>query len=76
MCLAIPLKLVEIDGAHGVVEMEGLKRKVNLSLVEGVKPGDYVIVHVGFAIALMDEKEARATLEMIREIMVGSPVGE
>ena len=67
MCLAIPLKLVEIENDMGTIESGGIKRKVNLSLVENPKPGDYVVVHAGFAITIMDQEEGEKTLAMISE---------
>jgi len=67
MCLAVPLKLIEVHDEYGVVESGGIKMKINLSLVEGAKVGDYVIVHAGFAITLMDEKEAMESLKILEE---------
>ncbi len=67
MCLAVPLRLIEVEGEYGIVESGGVKMKVNLSLVEGAKVGDYVIVHAGFAITLMDEKEAMESLKILSE---------
>lgn len=71
MCLGVPLKLIEVDGETGIVEMGGVRRRVNLSLVEGVEAGKYVIVHAGFAITVMDEKEAEETLKLLNE-MIGT----
>ena len=71
MCLAIPGKVAEIDGSkeHAIVDYgEGTKRKVNISLVK-VKIGDYILVHAGFAIEILDEKEAQETLSLFREIL-------
>lgn len=68
MCLAIPMKVVETNGTSGTVEIGGVKRKVDLSLVEKVKIGDYVVVHAGFAISVTDEKEALKTLALFEEI--------
>ena len=48
--------------------MGNIRRRVNLSLVEGVTPGDYVIVHAGFAITLLDETEAQKTLDLMNEL--------
>ncbi len=69
MCLAVPLKLVEIKNEIGTIESGGIRRKVNLSLVEYPKPGDFVIVHTGFAISIMDQEEAEKTLAIIRECL-------
>ncbi len=67
MCLAVPLKLIEIDNDMGTIESGGIKRKVNLSIVENPKIGDYVVVHAGFAISIMDQEEGEKTLSMISE---------
>mgnify|MGYP000894765021 CR=1 FL=1 len=69
MCLAVPMKLVEIhaDG-EGVAELEGSRHAVNLSLVSGVRLGDYVIIHAGYAIEKLDQAEADATLALFAEI--------
>jgi hydrogenase expression/formation protein HypC len=67
MCLAVPLKLIEVGGEYGLVEMGGIRRKVNLSFVEDAQPGDYVVVHTGFAITRMDEAEAAETLRLLSE---------
>jgi len=71
VCLAIPGKILEIDDKtkHAVVDYgDGTKRKVNISLVE-VEIGDYVLVHAGFAIQVLDEKEALETLDHFREML-------
>ena len=71
MCLAIPGKIVEIDKdkKHGTVDFgDGTKRKVNLSLVDA-KIGCYVLIHAGFAIQIIDEKEANETLKIFKELL-------
>jgi hydrogenase expression/formation protein HypC len=67
MCLGIPALVLERDGDIGKVDFGGTLRQVNLSLVDA-KVGDYVIVHAGYAIQLLDEKDARETLELFREV--------
>jgi hydrogenase expression/formation protein HypC len=65
MCLAIPGKIVEIDKNKEHAEIDygdGTKRRINITLVS-VKKGDYVLVHAGFAIEVLNEKEAKETLE-------------
>ena len=69
MCLGIPMKVVKIEGALGVVAAGGLRRKINLSFMSGLKTGDYVLVHAGFAIEKVNEKEARKTLKMLRDVL-------
>lgn len=69
MCLAIPMKIVEIrDDGTGVVDLDGSRHDANLSLVSDLKPGDYVIVHAGFAIEKLDEKEANEQLALFAEL--------
>lgn len=72
MCLAIPGKVLEKqdrDGAPiGRVEFGGITREVRLDFVPDVQLGEYVIVHVGFALSKLDAEEAEKTLEMLREI--------
>ncbi len=67
MCLGVPMKLIEIEGTDAIAEISGVKRKVSLQLVENAKIDDYVIVHAGFAIQLLDEEEAMETLSLLRE---------
>ena len=71
MCLAIPGKILEIDKnkEHATVDYgDGTKRKANVSLVN-VKIGNYILVHAGFAIEVLNEKEAKETLDIFREIL-------
>jgi hydrogenase expression/formation protein HypC len=72
MCLAIPGKVLEIDTTvspiMGKVSFGGVKKEVCLELVPEVKIGNYVIVHVGFAISMMDEEEAQETLKLIDQM--------
>jgi hydrogenase expression/formation protein HypC len=69
MCLGVPGRIVEIvDGpvAMGVVDFDGLRRQVCLAYTPEARAGDYVVVHVGFAISTVDEEEARRTLAVLR----------
>ena len=71
MCLAIPGKIIDVDEnkEHGTIDYgDGTKRKANIALVD-VKKGDYVLVHAGFAIQVLDEKEAKETLDLFREML-------
>ncbi len=69
MCLGIPARVIEItDSNLGKVDYMGTKVKTNLSLLDEVKLGDWVIVHAGFAITKLNEEEAQETLSMLREI--------
>lgn len=62
------MKIVEIEGEFATVDLEGVKRRIGLQFLKDVKKGDYVVVHAGFAIARLDEKEAEATLDALREL--------
>jgi len=68
MCLGIPLKLVELNGAEAVGELNGIKRKIRIDLVKDVKIGDYVMVHAGFAIEIMKEEQAKEAIEILKEL--------
>jgi hydrogenase expression/formation protein HypC len=70
MCLAMPMKVVEISGSEGVGELGGVRRKVSFQLLEKVELGDYVLVHAGFAIAVVDEGEARETIDAMDECCI------
>jgi len=56
------MRVLQVEGEEGLVEMGGVRRKVSLLLLEGVQAGDYVIVHAGFAISRLDPEEAQETL--------------
>jgi hydrogenase expression/formation protein HypC len=71
VCLAIPGQIVEpVDESTGLasVEIAGVRRTVNVGLLDAAGPDDWVLVHVGFAIARVDEAEAHATLALLREM--------
>ena len=68
MCLAIPMKVVSVDGDECFVESGGLKRKANLALLKDVKRGDYILLHAGFAIEKLKPEEAKKTLKALREM--------
>jgi hydrogenase expression/formation protein HypC len=71
MCLAIPAQVVELrDGDNAVVDLAGVRKEISLSLVEDVAVGDYVIVHVGYALNKLDPDEAARTLALFAEIGV------
>lgn len=68
MCLAIPAKIVSIKDKEAVIEIGGIRREASLWLTPEAKVGDYVLLHTGFAIAVLDEEEARQTLALIEEV--------
>jgi hydrogenase expression/formation protein HypC len=67
MCLAIPSKIVKIEKDIGMLDVQGVRTKTSLLLIEDARVGDYVIVHAGFAIRKIDESEAMETLEILRQ---------
>jgi hydrogenase expression/formation protein HypC len=69
MCLAIPMKIVKIDGPMAVAEANGVQTLVNISLMPGVKLNERVIVHAGFIIERLDDSEADAIEQTWKEYM-------
>jgi len=68
MCLAVPGKIVSVSGDVGNIDFGGVIRHANLTMVEA-KVGDWVVVHAGFAIEIMDEEEAQRTIELWNEVL-------
>lgn len=69
MCLAIPAFVEQLTAKnHAIVNLSGIRKEISLALVEDIAPGDYVIVHVGFALQKLDPLEAEHTLAMFAEI--------
>ena len=69
MCLAIPALVVDLrDNGSAVVDLAGVRKEISLALVDDVAPGDYVIVHVGYALSKLDPDEAAKTLALFAEI--------
>ena len=78
MCLAIPGKLLTIEGTDpltrtGRAQFGGVVKEVNLAFTPEARAEDYVLVHVGFAISVIDEDEARRTLELVKELDATPP---
>lgn len=67
MCIGIPMKVVEIDNKTGIVEHNGVKRRIGLQLMDDVTTDDWVIVHTGFAISKLNEEQAAETLSLLKE---------
>jgi len=68
MCLAIPARVVEVaENDQAIVDLGGVRKDVSLALVEDVKVGDYVIVHVGYALTRLDPEEAEKTLALMAQ---------
>ncbi len=68
MCLGIPAKVLEVREGNATVEVGGATREVSIMLLADVKPGEWVVIHAGYAIQKVNEEEARQTLELLREI--------
>ena len=69
MCLAIPAQVVELrPDDNALVDLAGVRKEISLALVEGVAVGDYVIVHVGYALNKLDPDEAERTLKLFAEL--------
>jgi hydrogenase expression/formation protein HypC len=68
MCLAIPGKVVEIAGEYAKVDFGGVTKRVSISLLEQVEEDDYVIVHAGCAIEILNENEAEERLKLFQEL--------
>ena len=69
MCLALPVKVVEVGpGDAAVVDLGGVRKEISLALLDGVQVGDYVILHVGYALSKLDPEEAAKTLALFSEL--------
>jgi len=76
MCLAVPAKITRIDeSGQGTASYLGSDVKVNLALVPQARRGDWVIIHAGFAISVMNAKEARETLRLFKELAAAQDEG-
>ena len=68
MCLALPARIVELlPSSEGIIDIGGVRKRISLELVPDVQPGDYVIVHVGYALQKLDPDEAERTLQLFVE---------
>lgn len=76
MCLAIPAKVQSIDGFEADVEIGGVSRTISIMLTPDARVGDYVYVHTGYAISVVDEADALETLRLLRELAETYPVEE
>jgi hydrogenase expression/formation protein HypC len=68
MCLAVPGKIVSFSGQNALIDFGGVQREANVSLIEP-RVGDYVVVHAGFAIQVVDEEEAKETIKLWEELL-------
>ena len=67
MCLAVPAEVISIDGDNARVSLAGVLKEISLALVENVQVGDYVLIHVGYALNKISVEEAEATLKIFAE---------
>jgi hydrogenase expression/formation protein HypC len=76
MCLAIPVRVVELLGdATAIVDLDGIRKEISLALVDDVQVGDYVILHVGYALSKLDPEEAERTLALFAALP-SEPAGQ
>lgn len=68
MCLAVPGKIISIDGTNAMVDVLGVKRTVAVDLLADINIGDYIMMHAGYAIGKVNEEEALLTLDLYREL--------
>ena len=68
MCLAVPAQLVQVNEFVGTIALTGVTRDVNLMLVPEAKVGDWVLVHAGCAVQIVNEEEAKASMDAFREL--------
>jgi len=68
MCLGIPARIEKIEGEFARANINGASINISIQLLEDVKPGDYVLVHTGYALDKISEEEAKETLELIRRM--------
>lgn len=76
MCLGVPMQVESIEGETAVCEIDGVRREASLMMVDGVKVGDFVIIHAGFAIEKLDETDAKETLALFRDLVTRGAVAE
>lgn len=77
MCLAVPGKIVKVlSGGNAVADLGGIEKAVNVSLIDAPQVGDWVIIHVGFALQRIDEAEAQKTLALLAEAAKASEKAE
>jgi len=68
MCLAIPARVISVNGSSALVTIEDVEYQASLLLLDGVNPGDYIMLHAGFAIEKVDAEEAEETLRLLNQL--------
>lgn len=72
MCLAIPVQIIKLlEHDRAIVQLGGIEKEISVSLLEQVTVGDFVILHVGYALTKLDENEAHKTLQLFEKMMQG-----
>ena len=73
MCLAVPARVDQLlAGDQALIEIDGVKKEISLALVDDISVGDYVVVHVGYALGRLDAEDAERTLSMLRQMADGA----
>lgn len=75
MCLAVPAEVITLEGAFARVDFGGVRRRISVALTPGVQPGQFVIVHAGMAIEIVDPDEAGSALALLREVYGAEAAG-
>lgn len=68
MCLAVPYKIVSKQGTKAIADVFGVKKEIDIRILDDVNENDYVLVHAGFAIQKMNQEEAQETLKLLKEL--------
>ncbi|NLC70912.1 MAG: HypC/HybG/HupF family hydrogenase formation chaperone [Desulfuromonadaceae bacterium] len=68
MCLAVPMRIIVLEGDSALCEIDNVQRRASVTMIENPQVGDYVLVHAGYAIEKLNEKEAEETLRLFREM--------
>lgn len=76
MCLAVPVKIISIEGDQAEVDIGGVGRRVSIALTPEARTGDYVLLHAGYALSVLDEEEARETLGLLERMVEAGESGE
>jgi hydrogenase expression/formation protein HypC len=69
MCLAVPVKIISVEGDQAEVDIGGVGRKVSIALTPEARVGDYVLLHTGYALNVLDEEEAQETLSLLERMV-------
>ena len=75
MCLAVPVLIRSIDGSNAVVDIGGVSRTISLTLAPEANVGDYVLIHAGYAIGVLNEEEAKETLDLLQQMLTADAEG-